>query len=413
MDATPTKELIVLRWIIDSPSVRCHMVHPDWIADASDVANILEYIVDSIADTYSDITIDTLQELYLSSITLTGARKRLYIELFDRLRKIQLPCDDGVVLKMIDNLRKEYEAADIARLCLDVINNRHDVTIEDVYIRVNTLQANNTSALDGTDTIDSIPSCLDELKNDYIADVEFPFKLSSLADKVSGLRRGDLCIVFARPETGKSTWCAYQNVHWLKLGHKVLHLCNEEQAYKIMLNHIRSCEGKSSEELQQLTSDDLTEWNKIRDNYTLVDITGKSVDDIKKLLDKVQPDVLVIDNADKPSIRGTYQGNHDKLEALYITWRESAKSYDCSCVAVSQASADAQNRLVLTADMMAGSKTGKYQEADIIIGLGRKDIDADGSDSMHRCLTISKNKITGWHGSIGCMINPKIARYYE
>jgi hypothetical protein len=59
--------------------------------------------------------------------------------------------------------------------------------------------------------------------------------------------------------------------------------------------------------------------------------------------------------------------------------------------------------------MMENSKTGKAAEADLIIGIGfRNMLD---TDENIRTLAISKNKITGWHGKIPCVMTPELSRY--
>jgi hypothetical protein len=60
--------------------------------------------------------------------------------------------------------------------------------------------------------------------------------------------------------------------------------------------------------------------------------------------------------------------------------------------------------------MMEGSKIGKASEADLIIGIGKTEVEPD--DEI-RHLTISKNKISGWHGTIATKIHPQISRYTE
>ena len=75
---------------------------------------------------------------------------------------------------------------------------------------------------------------------------------------------------------------------------------------------------------------------------------------------------------------------------------------------VSQASIDADGQNRITYDMLDGSKTGKAGEADIIIGIGKNDfLKDDVSDPRNqiRYVTISKNKINGWHGMLPVTFN--------
>jgi hypothetical protein len=76
-------------------------------------------------------------------------------------------------------------------------------------------------------------------------------------------------------------------------------------------------------------------------------------------------------------------------------------------IGVSQASNDASGRTRLDYSMMEGSKIGKAAEADLIIGIGKDQDD----ESITRYLTVSKNKLSGWHGTILAQIQPEISRY--
>jgi hypothetical protein len=56
---------------------------------------------------------------------------------------------------------------------------------------------------------------------------------------------------------------------------------------------------------------------------------------------------------------------------------------------------------------MEGSKIGKAAEADFIIGISKSGTPLDPM----RTLTVSKNKLTGWHGQVVCSLDADIARY--
>jgi replicative DNA helicase len=118
---------------------------------------------------------------------------------------------------------------------------------------------------------------------------------------------------------------------------------------------------------------------------------------------------VVVDQLDKMSIDGTFARTDEKLRAIYTGAREIAKRRNCAIVAVSQASADAEGRYEVTFSMMENSRTGKAAEADLIIGVGKSD--TVDSEDHSRGICISKNKITGWHGTIGAILDPQTSRY--
>ena len=59
-----------------------------------------------------------------------------------------------------------------------------------------------------------------------------------LEQNVQGLNRGDFGIIFARPEIGKSSFCAHLASHYISRGQKVHYWANEEIAKKVKLRII-------------------------------------------------------------------------------------------------------------------------------------------------------------------------------
>jgi len=151
------------------------------------------------------------------------------------------------------------------------------------------------------------------------------------------------------------------------------------------------------------------EWDKIKSNVKIVDTVNWDLDQVDDYCEKNKPNILIIDQLDKVSVRGNFARTDEKLRAVYTGAREIAKRHNCCVIALSQASADAQGRAELTFDMMENSKTGKAAEADLIIGIGQQNV--VDSQAVLRTLCVSKNKITGWHGRIDCEINPFLSRY--
>jgi replicative DNA helicase len=153
------------------------------------------------------------------------------------------------------------------------------------------------------------------------------------------------------------------------------------------------------------------EWTKIKDNITMIDTVDWSMEDIDSHCEKHKPDIIVIDQLDKVNISGTFARTDEKLRAIYTSAREIAKRRECVVIAISQASADADNKDHISFSMMENSKTGKAAEADLIIGIGNRT--STDPTSITRILNVSKNKITGWHGSPPCVLNKYISRFED
>ena len=60
--------------------------------------------------------------------------------------------------------------------------------------------------------------------------------------------------------------------------------------------------------------------------------------------------------------------------------------------------------------MLEGSKVGKIAECDILIGVGKMN-SPDDPDDPTRWITVMKNKISGYHGTVMCRLEGKVSRY--
>jgi len=137
---------------------------------------------------------------------------------------------------------------------------------------------------------------------------------------------------------------------------------------------------------------------KIKPLLTVFDSVGTHIDEINEYARIYKPDVMFIDQLDKVHITGNYNRTDEKLKDVYVRAREIAKRHECLMWAVSQASYEAEGKSIIDYSMLDNSRTGKAGEADLILGIGRGADNNDLSDP-YRCITVSKNKLNGWHGS--------------
>jgi replicative DNA helicase len=255
------------------------------------------------------------------------------------------------------------------------------------------------------DSIDDDPRITDDLSV-LMREVDrsggLKWRLGSLNKHVGGLHKGDFTIVFARPEAGKTTFCCSEFVHMsqqVSNEHPVLWLNNEERGVKVKTRMYQSALGLTYEENQE----------KYRESVNLV-LYDKGVitrREVERLIKQIQPSLIVFDQIDK--IRGFKADRPDlAVGQIYIWARELAKEY-CPVIGVCQASASAENKKWLTMEDMSESKTSKPAEADLIIGLGHTDTEYEYSRGIH----LIKNKITGSHTKITCLIQPEVARFKD
>jgi|TARA_R100001440_G_scaffold10176_1_gene18589 replicative DNA helicase len=360
---------------------------------------------DKYPDTDLDIDEVSLLHTDVYNPALTRAAKTNFLNLIDDIKSENIPNID-VASDILDSVYKRSLAHKIAIEATNIYNGG-DSNFSTIQNLIDSVQ--NEVQEDSETVTDDIHTLIKEID----ADTQYKFgDIPDLRKLVKGVGRGNLVIVFARPETGKTAF-------WVSLvanrngfasqGAKVHALVNEEPAVRTQMRLISCWTGMTKDEIVNDVDKAKEEWNKIKSNVKILDTVDWDLDQIDSHCKTHKPDILVVDQLDKVSISGSFARTDEKLRAIYTGAREIAKRNDCCVVAVSQASAEAHGRTELSFDMMENSKTGKAAEADLIIGIGQQN--TVDSESTLRTLCVSKNKITGWHGRIDCVINPFLSRY--
>ena len=252
---------------------------------------------------------------------------------------------------------------------------------------------------------------LNELLTEVAGDNDFPFTFNLINENIKGLDRGNLGILFARPEVGKTTFCCFLASSYIRQGFYVVYWANEEPAARIKLRIIQSYFGLTKEEMVAQRFELLEVYKKEIEPYlTIMDSVGTSIEEVDEYAKLNKPDIMFCDQLDKFRIKGEYNRGDERLKETYVSAREIAKRNTCLVWAVSQASYDAHDRQFIDYAMLDNSKTGKAGEADIIIGIGKTG--SSEVDNVVRHICISKNKINGWHGMINAQIDIARGVYY-
>lgn len=264
----------------------------------------------------------------------------------------------------------------------------------------------------GEPTTDNIYELLAETSDDN----RWKFNIETLARHVYGIGPAEFGIVFARPETGKSAFLISIIAGpggFCQQGAKVLYLGNEERTTRTKLRAIQACSGMTREQIIENPDLAMSKYQAIKDRLIMKDVQEWDLDTINAYCEKIKPDAVFIDQADKVTISGQYNSSHERLRELYRSLRELAKRHDCALIGVSQASAEAEGKTRVDFSMLEGSKTGKAAEADLIIGIGKASSGDDNEPDNRRFINVSKNKLSGFHGYVIAMIEPEVSRYTE
>ncbi len=238
---------------------------------------------------------------------------------------------------------------------------------------------------------------------------------------LGSLRKGDFGFIYARPETGKTTFLASEITFFAEqlseTSGPILWFNNEEQGSKVMLRCIQSSLGISQAELfSNINHYQAAFDSKGGQRIKIFDSANIHRRQVEQLCKELNPALVVFDQIDK--VKGFTDDREDlRLGAIYIWSRELAKSY-CPIIGVCQADASGEGKRWLTMENVANAKTAKQAEADWILGIGKTH---DTALEYVRHFHLSKNKLSGdadtepemRHGKADVLIKPLIARYED
>lgn len=369
--------------------------------------NLYETISKAHTKSQNDLTLPEVESLHMDvyNPALTRTARDNFRNLIEEIQN-EKDSDREIASEILSSLHKRNTAQQIAVVATEIFNGREG-GFNDIQNLLDSAK-DNLSKEDYEFVTSDIHELLECLKDRS----KYKFNLESLAEHVGGVGPGNLVVVFARPESGKTAF-------WVSLvanengfahqGAKVVALVNEESGYRTKMRIINAFTGMTLHDIEKEPEVAAKKWAEIKDNIHIADTVDWNLDKVDSLAAETKPDILVIDQLDKVHVSGNFARTDEKLRAIYTGAREIAKRRDCCILAISQASAEASGKLDISFDMMENSKTGKAAEADLILGIGYRNL-LDTDENL-RSIAVSKNKMSGWHGVIPCTIIPELSRY--
>ena len=283
------------------------------------------------------------------------------------------------------------------------------------------------SLLTQTDGVEEVES--DFLENDLEAIVSkvvsspgLVWRLNTMNKMLGSLRKGNFGFIFARPETGKTTFLASEVTFMAEQLKEedgpIIWFNNEQVGEEVLLRLYQSSLGRDTAALLSNIPQAQQEYlQRTHNKLRLIDrsqIHRKYVEDV---CDRYKPSLVVIDQMD--AIHGFDADRKDlQLGDIYRWGRELAKKH-CPVIAVCQADGSGEGVRWLTMSNVADAKTAKQAHPDWIMGVGK--VNDVGYEQL-RFLHLSKNKLHGdtgitdpnlRHGRMEVLIDATIGRYKD
>lgn len=360
--------------------------------------------------TATHLTLPELEACYINNYPVLKENER------SSLRLLLSSIEKAEVTDAIENYlslhRTRSLASELAMVAFDVSEGRKELSdLDAVYSKFGGVSADVTSS-------DYVTDDLEELYNEQYKIPGLRWRLQFLNRSLGSLRPGNFGFVFARPETGKTTFLASECTNFASQTDKCILWCNNEQAGKdVMLRVYQAALGIPSEELFGARAKCMASYrDRCGDRIKIYDDAGMSMRSIEQRCKETNPGLIVLDQIDK--IRGSKDDRYDlQMKEIYQWARELSKQYG-PVIATCQAGGTAEGKRWLNMNDVDSSHTSKQGEADFIIGIGKSFDEGMGNI---RFINIPKNKLIGdedslpelRHGRSEVRILPEIARFED
>jgi len=368
--------------------------------------------IDNALITYGrSVTPVEVEALFFSkNPTITTAQKTSFQTLFDQIeREVVMGAD--VAGDVLSDMFRQLVGEEVANLGFEYVNGEH-VSLEPLRSILENYNEDFTPNL----SVSWADIDMEYLLEKSDLEAQWTFNLPTLARKIEGVNGGHLIMIGARPETGKTSshasFIAGPN-GFAEQGAKCIIMCNEEIVSRVASRYLSASTGMTLKQIRDNPSGAKAKYQKIKDNVKFIDATGKDMTWVESVVKSYTPDVVVLDMGDKFARNNGAAREDMMLKANAIYARDIGKQYGCAVFYMSQLSAEAEGKVILNQSMMEGSKTGKASEADLMLLIAKNPAigEDDTIEDPMRHINITKNKLSGWHGKITCMLDGRIARY--
>lgn len=372
----------------------------------SNLQGLFEIIVKTHEKLQRNLNITEVKALYkANNPTATKASLDVICSILD-----QLPTEvSDEVAKEV--LRKAYITElgrRITDLSIKVINGETS-KISEIRQILEKAEAGRFSEFEG---LEAVSAELEDILASVSTTTKWSFNISQLKEVAVGVGPGIFKAAFGRVETGKTAYGISLMAApggFAEQGAICHYFCNEEPAQRSQLRAVMAYTGMDLQSILLDTVKAKKIYERVKNNIKFFECKGMTAVEIEHHINHFKPDVFLIDQLDKVSIDGSFAREDERLGALYAYTRDICVRQECAGIALSQANADAEGKAYLATTNMSLARTSKAAECDILIGIGR----TPDAENNGRVLNVIKNKISGNHKQVVCIIRPEISRYTD
>lgn len=410
-------ELAIVRYFLDFGN---YSKYNRYISVSKELREVktLHQCLDLLHKKYPDTnkTVDELEAMVYSAYpNLRPVEREAYADLFKQLREIEVRPE--LLESLLTQVATRSKAGDLARAAYEVHEGRAKVeTLTQLAAEIQAAYSEGQPSWKSSRNF--VTDDLFELEQHTIRSPGLRWRLSTLNRSLGPIRQGDFGFVFARPESGKTTFLADQITFFAEQATRpIIWFNNEEQGEKVRLRTFQACLGLTSDELWKDKKGNLEKYRSLtKGQLRIYDDASIHRNEVEAIISELNPELVVFDQIDK--IKGFDADRPDLVYGRIYQWARELAKRGCAIIGICQAGGEGEGVKWLTMAHVAEAKTSKQAEADWILGIGRSN--ESGTEDI-RFFNISKNKLLGddqtdpnlRHGRFEVFIRPAIARYED
>lgn len=317
-------------------------------------------------------------------------KHEMYEKLFERIKSTAPTTDASIINKFV-----ELDYAGQIMGILDKLSRGEFASIEDISGIIERYRMEVGGVAKGDEDSFVAPD-LASIVEDMYRSGGVSWRLEDLNISVGPLRGGDMVIIGARPETGKTSFICSEMTHMaqqLPDDKDIIIFNNEEDGRKIFARLVQCALAKTMGEIAMDDKACMADYERMMKRINRIKVVHKegtlSVHDIDRIAKAGNYGMICINVLDKVVTSNRDQAEVERVRSLAQWARNLGIRTGATVFAVMQADGSAEGQAWLNQGQLYGSKTGVQGEADVIIMIGHS------GEFDTRYISVCKNKLPG------------------
>ena len=289
-------------------------------------------------------------------------------------------------------------------------NFNYPAALQNLIILVENAEITHT-VIKAYDTV--INNVIEDLKNPHKDKTGYSTNIPSIDNKLKGLKKHQYIIIAARTNTGKTTFALWLAHKLMKQGAKVLYICHEQEAERLMKKVIGISTKK---EFDEISIEDIEDFNKkFKNKIHFIDAKidiHRLAYEVKLAKLKYGVDVVFVDHIGLLKSHNNKLSRHELISEISKQLKTIAMHEKLLVITLAQINRKIDHTKDKKPTLTMLKDSGALEEdADAILLLHREGIYKDDIDERRMLVRVAKNRDFGLLGDVEIMLKEDFSFY--